>query len=161
MIKIVKVDYKNSAWHGIIETPSNEFFVSTLDSTLTGYEIFKKEFLKYISEQLDEAILKQSSNIGHSSENKNKNRMTEIINMAIGKHYDLEVIRDNKHLNCSDLKNLSLDSYKNAELVHGLGTGKIHFLTQKGEYLFVPWDYILSMIPTKEKVAEDDEDWGQ
>lgn len=44
--------------------------MSTLDSTLTGYEIFKKEFLKYISEQLDEAILKQTSNINHSSENK-------------------------------------------------------------------------------------------
>lgn len=161
MRKIVKVEYKNNVWHGIIETPTNEFCFSTVDSTLTGYEIFKKEFLRCISEQLDEAILKQSSNSNHSSEHKNKNRMTEIINMAIGKHYDLEVIRDNKHLNCSDLKNLSLDSYKNAELVHGLGTGKIHFLTQKGEYLFVPWGYIVSMIPTTDKVVEDDEDWDQ
>jgi hypothetical protein len=50
-----------------------------------------------------------------------------------------------------DLKQSRLIKYKNAKLinVNGLATGQLHFITEDGHYLLLPWCYVISMIPAK------------
>ena len=81
-----------------------------------------------------------------------------MIEKAIGQYYDLETIVGNTNLNYismspHDLKQSRLKKYKNVKLINinGLGTGQAHFITEDGHYLLLPWCYIISMIPSKEK----------
>lgn len=84
----------------------------------------------------------------------------DILKTVICKHYDLEVIESNRYLNIVqkvnpyELQGITLKTYKNVELmnINGLGTGQVHFLTEKGEYLLLPWCYIISMVPSKEVI---------
>lgn len=81
----------------------------------------------------------------------------DMLNTIIGKHYNLEVMKD-KNCVCaikmtpSDLQDAHLVKYNNVKLmnVNGLGIGYAHFLTENGEYLLLPWCYIVSMIPSKD-----------
>ena len=85
----------------------------------------------------------------------------EIYNMidnAIDQYYDLEVIKNKGHLSVVDMgkRNLSsakLERYFNVKLVNinGLGVGQVHFITEDGHYLLIPWCYVISMTPSKEK----------
>lgn len=77
-----------------------------------------------------------------------------MLNTIIGKHYNLEVMK-NKNCVCAikmtpnDLQEAHLVKYNNVKLmnVNGLGIGHAHFLTENGEYLLLPWCYIVSMVP--------------
>ncbi len=70
------------------------------------------------------------------------------IKQTIGKHYDLEVIINNSYLetakNC--LYSMPVKRYSNVELVNM--NKHMHFLTEDGEYLMLPWQYIISMVPS-------------
>ena len=50
------------------------------------------------------------------------------------------------------LSSAKLDRYFNVKLINinGLGVGQVHFITEDGHYLLLPWCYIVSMIPSKE-----------
>ena len=88
---------------------------------------------------------------------KEDREISNMIDNAIGQYYDLEVIKNRGHLSIVDMgkRNLSsakLDRYFNVKLINinGLGVGQIHFITEDGHYLLLPWCYIVSMIPSKE-----------
>ena len=88
---------------------------------------------------------------------KEDREISNMIDNAIGQYYDLEVIKNRGHLSIVDMgkRNLSsakLDRYFNVKLINinGLGVGQIHFITEDGHYLMIPWCYIVSMIPSKE-----------
>lgn len=88
---------------------------------------------------------------------KQDREVVEMIDKAIGQHYDLETIVGNGNLNYlsmskHDLQQSHLRKYKHVKLlnINGLGTGQVHFTTDNGEYLLLPWCYIVSMIPSKE-----------
>ena len=79
-----------------------------------------------------------------------------MIDKAVGQYYDLETIVGNNNLNyisfsLHDLKQCKLKKYQYAKLVNinGLGIGQVHFITEDGHYLMLPWCYIVSMIPSK------------
>lgn len=82
----------------------------------------------------------------------------DMLNTIVGKHYNLEVMKD-KNCVCaikmtpSDLQEVHLVKYNNVKLmnVNGLGIGYAHFLTENGEYLLLPWCYIVSMVPSENK----------
>lgn len=83
--------------------------------------------------------------------------MVKIIDKAIGQYYDLETIVGNNNLNYismnpHDLKQSKLKKYQHVKLVNvnGLGIGQVHFITDDGHYLLLPWCYVVSMIPSKE-----------
>lgn len=82
------------------------------------------------------------------------------MNTVIGKNYDLEVLKNKSELNYvgfgkRNLSDAHLRRYFNVKLVNinGLGTGQVHFITEDGSYLLLPWCYIISMIPSVEKVG--------
>lgn len=84
--------------------------------------------------------------------------VSNMIDKAIGQHYDLETIVGNSNLNYismspHNLKQSKLKKYQYAKLVNvnGLGIGQVHFITDDGHYLLLPWCYIVSMIPSKER----------
>lgn len=88
---------------------------------------------------------------------KNK-EVLNILDQIIGQYYDLEAIVGNNKLNYISmsphvLKQAKLKKYQYAKLINinGLGTGQVHFITNDGHYLLLPWCYIISMIPSKEK----------
>ena len=88
---------------------------------------------------------------------KEDREISNMIDNAIGQYYDLEVIKNRGHLSIVDMgkRNLSsakLDRYFNVKLINinSLGVGQIHFITEDGHYLLLPWCYIVSMIPSKE-----------
>lgn len=88
---------------------------------------------------------------------KEDREISNMIDNAIGQYYDLEVIKNRGHLSIvdmgkRDLYSSKLDRYFNVKLINinGLGVGQIHFITEDGHYLLLPWCYIVSMIPSKE-----------
>lgn len=85
------------------------------------------------------------------------NEVIEIIERAIGQYYDIETIIDNNHLNyismnIRDLRQVRLKKYKHIKLINinGLGDGQVHFVTDDGHYLMLPWCYIVSIRPNEE-----------
>ena len=89
---------------------------------------------------------------------KEDREISNMIDNAIGQYYDLEVIKNKGHLSVVDMgkSNLSsakLDRYFNVKLtnINGLGVGQVHFITEDGHYLLIPWCYVISMTPSKEK----------
>lgn len=80
----------------------------------------------------------------------------DMLDNIIGKYYDLETIGTNTALeyvsmNPKDLRQSKLKKYRNVKLVNinGLGIGQVHFITDDGSYLLLPWCYIISMTPNK------------
>ena len=89
---------------------------------------------------------------------KEDREISNMIDNAIGQYYDLEVIKNRGYLSVIDMgkRNLSsakLDRYFNVKLtnINGLGVGQVHFITEDGHYLLIPWCYVISMTPSKEK----------
>ncbi len=81
----------------------------------------------------------------------------DMLNTVIGKHYNLETVRNKNYMGVvkmtpNDLREAYLVKYNNAKLmnINGLGIGQAHFLTENGEYLLLPWCYIVSMVPSEE-----------
>ena len=89
---------------------------------------------------------------------KSNTEISDLIDKAIGQYYDLETIG-----RCADLGYMSMSphdlrqfvprKYKNVRLINinGLATGQLHFITEDGHYLLIPWCYVISMTPSKEK----------
>ena len=89
---------------------------------------------------------------------KEDREISNMIDNAIGQYYDLEVIKNRGYLSVIDMgkRNLSsakLERYFNVKLINinGLGVGQVHFITEDGHYLLIPWCYVISMTPSKEK----------
>lgn len=89
-------------------------------------------------------------------------KVVDMIDKAIHQYYDLEVITKNVDLN--NIRNMSpcvlkqsaLKKYQHVMLVNfnGLGTGQVHFVTNDGHYMLLPWCYIVSMIPNTKVIKE-------
>ena len=84
-------------------------------------------------------------------------KLMKIVSNAIDKYYDLEVIVKsidlyNLDMTPYDLKQSTLKRYSHVKLtnINGLSTGQVHFVTNDGHYLLLPWCYIVSMIPSRE-----------
>ena len=89
----------------------------------------------------------------------NDDVMTErnMVESFIGKTYDLLVFphvfcstRDNGNpYNPNTYHDVKFVTYNNVECVNinGLGTGQVHFITDDGHYLLLPWGMIFQMIP--------------
>ena len=83
-----------------------------------------------------------------------------VIGKIICEKYDVCILTKYSYENCKDvlrpsgIDNVPTKIYKNVELlnINGLGTGQVHFLSEKGEYILVPWSMIVWMLP-----AEDDD----
>lgn len=89
--------------------------------------------------------------------NDDRQIIKDMMDGMMEKFYDLEVLKNKTYLNCigmgkHDLKDASLHRYFHVKLVNvnGMGIGQVHFLTDNGEYLLLPWCYIISMIPSGE-----------
>ena len=83
--------------------------------------------------------------------------ISDLIDKAIGQYYDLETISRCTDLGCMsmsprDLRQFAPRKYKNVRLmnINGLATGQLHFITEDGHYLLIPWCYVISMTPSKE-----------
>lgn len=90
---------------------------------------------------------------------KEDKEVVDMIDKAIDQYYDLETIIGNNNLNYIsmspyDLKRSKLKKYQHVKLVNvnGLGTGQVHFITNDGHYLLLPWCYIISMIPSSKNI---------
>ena len=84
------------------------------------------------------------------------NNIINIVDNCVGKYYDIETILSNNVLSFismspHDLKKINILRYKHVQLlnINGLGIGQVHFMTDDGSYLLLPWCYIVSMIPSK------------
>ena len=92
------------------------------------------------------------------------NLKSEIIkqNNMCGKNYDICILKKYDYYNCKTvltprgIDEIPTKIYKNVELlnINGLGTGQVHFLTEKGEYILVPWSMIVWMLPSATHSSE-------
>lgn len=79
------------------------------------------------------------------------------------KQYDICILTKYTYENCKDalrphrIDDIPTKIYKNVELlnINGLGTGQVHFLSKKGEYILVPWSMIIWMLPTENNLKEN------
>lgn len=71
----------------------------------------------------------------------------------LNKYYDIQITThpDPNQFSIFHLINLRTTVYRHAKLVNvnGWGTGQVHFITDDGSYMVVPWCYIISMLPAK------------
>lgn len=81
-----------------------------------------------------------------------------IINNMVDKFYNIECIIDSINLQYvsmtkSKLENCRFKKFNHMKLVavNGLYTGQLHFVNDVGEYLMLPWCYIVSMVPCDNK----------
>lgn len=81
--------------------------------------------------------------------------MSNIIDRAIGQYYDVEAISNVTELSYLSMSSYSLRQtcprwYKHVKLIHTnyFGDTQVHFVTEDGHYLLLPWRYIISMIPS-------------
>ena len=83
-----------------------------------------------------------------------------ILNEIIDKYYDIEVFKNTYeiNLNPNDYKDSKIEKYNHVLLVNinGLGIGQVHFITDDGRYLLLPWGHILIMKPSIEKEQNKD-----
>ncbi len=147
MIKI-EIYYDGSITHLKVEYPETEIHVN---SHVTR-EI-KNIFLEYMSDAFDNAISSIKC-FENGCKKLNKKMLDFMINRMMNKFYDLQVVKYPCEIDYSRnaLNDVDIKTYKGVQLVNvnGLGTGQAHFITENGEYLLLPWCYIISMIPSKE-----------
>lgn len=81
-----------------------------------------------------------------------------IIDNMIDKFYNIECIVSAINLSYvsmtkSKLENCRFKKINHMKLVevNGLYTGQLHFVSDTGEYLMLPWCYIISMVPCDNK----------
>lgn len=81
-----------------------------------------------------------------------------IISNMIDKFYNIEctIVANNLSyigMTKSKLENCKLRKFNHIKLiaVNGLYTGQLHFINDAGEYLMLPWCYIVSMVPCGNK----------
>lgn len=83
-------------------------------------------------------------------------KIVEKIDKVIGQYYNLETIVHSSDLYTLNmlpctLKQIAIKRYEHVKLINinGLATGQVHFITDDGHYLLLPWCYIISMIPSR------------
>lgn len=87
----------------------------------------------------------------------NKHEQT-VIGKIICEKYDICILTKYTYENCKSallphkIDDIPTKIYKNVELlnINGLGIGQIHFITEKGEYILVPWSMIVWMLPVED-----------
>ena len=94
--------------------------------------------------------------------------MNEYQHSLIGKitceKYDVCILTKYSKENCRNalipkqIDNTPTKIYKNIKLlnINGLGVGQVHFLSEKGEYILVPWSMIVWMLPCDNEVKFTD-----
>ena len=86
----------------------------------------------------------------------NKYKQT-VIEKIIQEKYNICILTEYSYENCrnalipSRIDDISTKIYRNVELINinGLGTGQVHFISEKGEYILVPWSMVVWMLPAK------------
>lgn len=78
----------------------------------------------------------------------------QICNGIMNKYYDVQITTrpEVDQFSIHQLLYLPKKTYRHLRLVNinGMGTGQVHFITDDGSYVLVPWCYIISMLPAKE-----------
>lgn len=86
----------------------------------------------------------------------------DMASQFIGKTYDLLVfpsaisstrLPNGNPYNPNTYQDIKFIKYDNVECVNinGLGMGQVHFITEDGHYLLLPWGMIFRMVPHVEK----------
>ena len=82
----------------------------------------------------------------------------KIIEDMIGHYYNIETICNKDCLysllpSKHGIVNSFVRTYRHLKLVNvnGMGTGQAHFINDEGQYILLPWCYIISMIPVEVK----------
>lgn len=84
-----------------------------------------------------------------------KKTLSEKVTLTTGKTYDIEVICGNYDLELTSLSTMKdiirapIKRYENVTLIKI--TNQAHFITEDEQYLLLPWCYIVSMIPSRER----------
>lgn len=151
--KILKVNYDGDMFHVTAEMPEIMFHMRTED-----IGEFKKAFISEISEAFDNAVHEpEPSRYSIHKNLEDDNKKPYEIGSIKHKYYDLETVTVNENLkyisyNKNNMERTRYKKYHHVELVNvnGIGTGQIHFITDKGSYLMLPWCYIISMVPCEE-----------
>lgn len=149
----IQVNYDGAVFHAKIEFPETEFHMQT-----DSIKDFKKEFLSEMSKTFDEAVHEPDPSRYSTHKNlEDNNKKAYEIDSIKHKYYDLEVVTVNENLkyisyNKNNMERTRYKKYHHVELVNvnGVGTGQVHFITDEGSYLMLPWCYIISMVPCEE-----------
>ncbi len=149
----IQVNYDGTVFHAKIEFPETEFHMQT-----DNINDFQKEFLSEMSKTFDDAVHEpEPSRYSTHTNLENGNKKTYEIGSIKHKYYDLETVTVNENLkyisyNKNNMERTRYKKYHHVELVNvnGIGTGQIHFITDNGSYLMLPWCYIISMVPCEE-----------
>lgn len=146
----IQVNYDGTVFHAKIEFPETEFHMQT-----DNINDFKKEFLSEMSKAFDEAVHEPEPSRYSTYKNlEDNNKKAYEIGSIKHKYYDLEAVTVNENLkyisyNKNNMERTRYKKYHHVELVNvnGIGTGQVHFITDEGSYLMLPWCYIISMVP--------------
>ena len=87
-----------------------------------------------------------------------KQEFRKMMEDMIGKYYDLEVVKNKtclaymNNFNRNSIVEVRARKYSHVQLVNinGMGIGQVHFITDDGSYLLLPWCYVISMIPSED-----------
>lgn len=83
---------------------------------------------------------------------------TQMCNNMMHKYYDVQITMrpEVNQFSIHNLQYLPKKTYKHLKLVNinGMGAGQVHFIADDGSYILVPWCYIISMLPAKEKAND-------
>ena len=84
--------------------------------------------------------------------------VNDIMKNMINKFYNIECIVSAKNLKYVNMLPLYLHRCKIKKIHHvkliqinGMYAGQLHFVNDTGEYLMLPWCYIVSMVPCDDK----------
>ena len=149
----IQINYDGTVFHAKIEFPETEFHMQT-----DNINDFQKEFLSEMSKTFDEAAHEpEPSRYSIHKNLEEGNKKTYEIDSIKHKYYDLETVTVNENLkyisyNKNSMERTRYKKYHHVELVNvnGVGNGQIHFITNNGSYLMLPWCYIISMVPCEE-----------
>ena len=85
-----------------------------------------------------------------------KDEFITTIDSILNKHYTIQVAicanSTGDMMSYCFLNQGLYKTYKHVKLVNinGMGTGQVHFITEDGHYLLLPWCYIIAMFPETE-----------
>lgn len=148
----IKIHFDGSVSHVKVEFPETDFYMTT-----GNMQELKETFIKFMSNTFDMAITSDADEIKEKSRENRKLQREYFENMTNGmlnKYYDLQVFKHPYEIDLSlhNLRSESVKMHKHVKLVNvnGMGTGQVHFITDDGSYLLLPWCYVISMVPCKE-----------
>ena len=149
----IKIHFDGSVSHVKEEFPETEFHMRT-----ENIQELKDAFIKFISNTFDMAITSDAEEIKEKTRENRRLQRAYFENMTNGilnKYYDLQVFKNPYEIDLS-LHNIrynpaKVHKYVRLVNVNGMGTGQVHFITDDGSYLLLPWCYIISMVPSMDQ----------